>query len=151
MNAKQLNLFTPDKINRTPVHAIFAGDTVYVTTKQDYAHYRPLRAQGVRVLWVDQDAILQVCPKPPTPEPVIKLLPAPKIAGLLPANVPSSVNIYGEYIGTTVSVPGFSIDCTITRVFDRWDDTWVTVKTTKGKHTLIATRKLSQLIPNLED
>ena len=62
------------------------------------------------------------------------LLPAPNIVGLLPAPPPSR-------IGQVIAIAGLSQTCTIERVFDKWDETWVQVRHPYG----IATRKLSEI------
>ena len=60
------------------------------------------------------------------------LLPAPKIVGLLPA--PSR-------IGQVVAIAGLSQTCTIERIFDKWEETWVQVRHPYG----VGYRKLSEI------
>ena len=66
------------------------------------------------------------------------LLPAPQIAGLLPAPKSSYT------IGQIVPVSGISQTCELTQVFDQFGSTWARLKHPYG----VAYRKLSSLEPS---
>lgn len=75
------------------------------------------------------------------------LLPAPKIAGLLPA--PKPVTAYTDVtherytIGQIIAIDGISQTCEITRIFTHAsiDGTWITARHPYG----VTTRKLSEI------
>jgi len=67
-------------------------------------------------------------------------LPAPSIAGLLPANAQHVVRV-----GDTVAIAGFSQSCTVKAIEHKFDAQWATVTTRIGSHPMTRTVLYSSL------
>ena len=118
--------------------AVCKNDVIYVAGDRKLFDLTVKRYAGDGFTWefVEYNPLL---PKP------IPLLPAPKIAGLLPAPRNDSVICLPPPVPQIVAIDGFSQDCTVVRRFQKWGKSWVTVKTQIGKHLMERTVKASEV------
>ena len=135
--------FTPISCNSKVISRSILIDRTQYIVNGDHLRTPQLskaeaKANGITQIHVGYRQFKQMERNSFMPKPSCTVIPlpdrTPQTVRLLPSPPPSR-------IGQVIAIAGLSQTCTIERVFDKWDETWVQVRHPYG----IATRKLSEI------